>query len=572
MANIKIMALGGLGEQGKNMYIVEVNESIFIFDAGLKYPEINMFGVDAIVPDITYLIENKERIEGVFVSHGHQDNIGALAYLLRNIPLRVYGTHFTISLIEESLANDKMDIKKYKLFRINENKTLKFKNATCSFFNTTHSIPESVGIALKTEDGVIVYATDFNFNPQTENYYQVSYDKITELGKENVLAVLAESVGTTSLGRPKNTSAFEYSFNSVLNKVEKRLLVAVYSSDLLRMQQVINLCLAKGKKIAFIGKNADRLVNLARTSNYINIPESSLLSLKYLDENNKNDIKDLVVIVTGVRNEPYNTLMRMARGDDRLINVEKGDSIVIMCPAMAGSELYVTNAINELYRSDASLTIYKRSQLCRTHADEADLRTLYAMLKPKYIIPIKGEYRHMYEHSLIAMKYGKTRDEIALLDNGEMIEINNGILGNRHQYHLNDVFVDGSLIGGVNEEVIKDRETLSEEGIVIINVGYDVRTRKIVLNPNVITKGFTYKMNKEELDKIVIELTTRVVNNALQRKSFDLLQLKDVVENEVSNTLFRFTRHRPVIVSNIIEVNKPHQEVPKNKKHKITKK
>ncbi len=557
MANIKIMALGGLGEQGKNMYVVEINDNIFVLDAGIKYPEIDMFGVDAVVPDISYLIENKKRIQGVFLSHGHEDNIGAIPYLLERIPVRVYGTHYTLSLVEDSLKMNKMDIKKYKLYRINDKKVLTFDDVTVSFFNTTHSVPESVGIALQTDDGTIVYATDFNFNPETESYYKVSYEKITDIGKEKVLAVLSESVGTSSLGRPSDFSNFEYKLNNILNSTEKRVIIAAYSEDLLRVQKAINIALQKEKKIAFIGKGSERLVNFARNTNYINIDEESLVNLKYIDEHNTNNIKDLVVFVTGVRNEPYAALNRMVKHEDRLIHIEKGDSIVIVCPPKSGSELYVTNVINELYRSDASITIFDKNDIFGTHATNADLKTLYSMLKPKFAMPIKGEYRHMYDHSQVLLKMGYNKENILTLENGEMIEIVNGEIVNIEKKSLSDIFVNGSLVGGVNEKVIKDRETLSEQGIVIVNVAYDVRTRKLINDPSIITKGFTYKLSDEQLDEIVSNITVKIVNNTLLKKSFHVEQLKEVLQTEISNQLFRYTKHRPIIMISITEVNKP---------------
>lgn len=557
MANIKIMALGGLGEQGKNMYIVEINNDIFVLDAGLKYPEIDMYGVDAVVPDITYLIENKKRIQGIFLSHGHEDNIGAIPYLLKRIPVRVYGTHYTLSLVEDFLKTNKMDVKKFKLFRINDKKVLTFNDVTCSFFNTTHSVPESIGISLQTEDGSIVYATDFNFNPETEDYYKVSYEKITDIGKEKVLAVLAESVGTSSLGRPTDYSSFEYSLNNILNNTQKRVIIAGYSEDLLRVQKAINIALARGKKIAFIGKGSDRLVNFARNTNYINIDEDAIINLKYIDDNNKNMIEDLVVFVTGVRNEPYSALNRMAKCEDRLIHIEKGDSVVIMCPPKSGSELYVTNVINELYRSDASINVFEKKHLCGTHATNSDLKMLYSMLKPKFALPIKGEYRHMYDHSQVLIKMGYNKENILQLENGEMVEIVNGEIVNIEKHVLTDVFINGSLVGGVNEKVIKDRETLAEEGAVIVNVSYDVRTRKLIGDPSIITRGFTYKLPDEQLHEIVSNITVKIINNALLKKTFNLEQLKDVLQNEISNQLFRFTKHRPIIILSILELNKP---------------
>ena len=326
---------------------------------------------------------------------------------------------------------------------------------------------------------------------------------------------------------------------------------------MLRVQKAINIALQKEKKIAFIGKGSERLVNFARNTNYINIDEESLVNLKYIDEHNKNNIKDLVVFVTGVRNEPYSALNRMVKHEDRLIHIEKGDSIVIVCPPKSGSELYVTNVINELYRSDASITIFDKNDIFGTHATNADLKTLYSILKPKFAMPIKGEYRHMYDHSQVLIKMGYNKEDILTLENGEMIEIVNGEIVNIEKKSLSDIFVNGSLVGGVNEKVIKDRETLSEQGIVIVNVAYDVRTRKLINDPSIITKGFTYKLSEEQLDEIVSNITVKIVNNTLLKKSFHVEQLKEVLQTEISNQLFRYTKHRPIIMISITEVNKP---------------
>ena len=265
----------------------------------------------------------------------------------------------------------------------------------------------------------------------------------------------------------------------------------------------------------------------------------------------------MVVFVTGLRNEPYASLMRMAKHEDRLIHIKKGDAIVVMCPPMAGSELYTTNAINELYKSDASIKVFEKKDLCGNHANGSDLKTLYSILKPKFIIPIKGEYRHIYEHSQVALKMGYFKEQILQLDNGEMVEFVNGEIEGYQTYPLTDVYVNGSLIGGVNDKVIKERETLAEEGVIIVNIAFDVRTRKLIGEPTCLTRGFTYKMADEQLCEIVGGIATKIMNNALQRKSFDIEQLKDVLENEISNQLFRFTKHRPIIMLSIAELNKP---------------
>lgn len=555
MANLKIMALGGLGEDGKNLYIVETDESIFILDAGLRYPDIDMYGVDAVVPDISYLMERKNKIAGIFVSHGHEDNIGAIPYLLRNLPINVYGTHFTISLIENLLTDNKMDIKKFRLYRINENKVLNFKGVKVELFNTTHSLPESIGIAIHTADGTIIYATDFNFAPTGEDHYTTSFSKITDLGKGKVLALMSESVGTTSLGRVSNDMMLEHNFNNILTHAKSRIIVAAYSSDLKRIQKIINLAIEENRKIAFVGYKGVKFVETAMLNNYLKVPEGKLVTLKPYSETNRNDDDNLVVIVHGKREEAYSLLVKMVLGDDKFIRLTPNDQIIVMCPPVSGTEKLATNAINTLYRYDMNLTTYDRNILRPSHATSDDLKLMYSVLKPKYIIPIKGEYRHMYEQLLVALDFGFERNRVLLTDNGEILNFKDGKPIDRSKTKVGDVFVDGSLTGDVNEEVIKDRETLSTDGALVITMYYDIRQRKVVKKVNVISKGIVGKMEDEELTKKVCELSRSIFENSLWRKNYSLEQAEKTINDEITKLIFRTTKHKPLIVFVPIEVN-----------------
>lgn len=557
MAKIKIFALGGLGENGKNMYVVEVNDRIFILDAGLKYPDIDMYGVDAVIPDIQYLIDNKERIEGVFITHGHEDHINALPYLLKKVPIRVYGTHFTICLIESLLSDYKMNIKNYKLYRINETKILNFSTTTVSFFNTSHSIPESVAIAIHTEDGAIVYCTDFNFGPTLFGRYQTSFDKITELGKEKVLALLTESIGAGTINRIKNDSLLEHSYKNILTNASGRIIVSAYSSDLSRIQKIINMSIERGKKIAVIGRKAEKIVDVAIKSHYLDIPKNHFEILQpYAEVDSGQNRDDLVVIVTGVRNEPYTLLVRMTLGEDKLIKIGPNDTTVVMCPPIPGTEKFSIDSLNTLYRYDVNAKILDKDVLKSSHADKADLKLLYAMLKPKYIIPVKGEYRHMYEQSLVATSAGYNSENILLLDNGEVAVFENSELLEKESVYTGDIFVDGSLLGSVNEEVINTRESLAFDGAIILTLNYDVRLRKVVSTQKIITKGVSYNMPIEELSEKVNTVAMKIINNNLVKKRFDLKATSDSIIEEVGKLVYRLIQHRPVILPILVEISK----------------
>lgn len=556
MAKIKIMALGGLGENGKNMYLVEVNEQIFILDAGLKYPEIDMYGVDAVVPNIDYLIANKNRIEGLFISHGHEDNIGAIPYLLKNIPMGIYGTHFTISLIEGLLVQNKMNIKNYKLFRINDTKVLKFGEVIVSFYNNTHSIPEAVGIAIKTEDGMIVYSTDFNFGMQFNEKYDTSFEKMTDISKNSVLAILGESVGLSSINRVPNDILLEHRYNNILNNTKNRIIVAAFSTDLNRIQKIIDLSLLKNKKIAFIGRKAQNSIDVAITNHYLKFPEGSLIELKAPEDKTKNELDDLVIIVVGTRNEPYTTLVKMASGDAKGIKINKDDQVVLMCPPIPGTEKYTTDAINELSKYGVNLTIFDKTVLRSNHASQDDLKLLYAIMKPKYIIPIKGEYRHMYEHRLLINTLGYNKEACILLDNGEVVTfINREKQQTIEKVVVGDVFVDGTLTGDVNEEVIKDRENLATEGAIIVSINYDLRCRTIKGKPIVIFEGVVVGAKEEELRSSIIATSNKLVISALTKKKLDLESLKTGLEEEITKAVSRIIKKRPVVIINLLDQN-----------------
>lgn len=553
MAKIKIMALGGLGENGKNMYLVDVNNRIFILDAGIKYPEVDMYGVDAVVPNISYLIENKDRIEGIFLSHGHVDNMGALVYLLKNIPVKVYGTHLTISVLEQNLETNKMNIKKYKLYRINDSKTLKFNNVKVVFYNSTHSIPESLGIGIITEDGAIVYSTDFNFGLQFDGKYDTSFNQIAEISKSNVLALLSESVGLSSINRVSNDTLLEYNYNLLLNKALKRIIVCAFSTDLNRIQKIIDLSLERGKKIAIL-HNKKAVIKVALENKYLRIPEESFVTLKQLDEKNQNDIDNLVVIVAGERFEPYTMIANMSIGENKYINLNLDDKVVLMCPPIPGTEKYTTNAINILSKNGCEVVVFDKTVLRSTHANREDLKLLYSMMKPKYTIPIKGEYRHLYDHKEIAYSLGYNEETCIMLDNGQIAEFENGNLINKDQFvKVGDVFIDGKSTGDVNEEVIREREALAQEGVVVVNIIYDLRTRDIIGEPHIMYKGVVYNNQLEVLNQNITLICLKHVNVALTKKQLNIDSLKSTLINEIGKVLHRILKKHPVVIINLLE-------------------
>ncbi|MBQ4571530.1 MAG: ribonuclease J [Bacilli bacterium] len=555
MSNIKIMALGGLGENGKNLTVVEVNKKIFILDAGMRYPDIDMYGVDLVIPNIDYLIQNKQNIQGIFISHGHDENVGAIPYLLKQLHAKVYATHFTISIIESMLAEHHLNIKDYKLYRINPSRVMNFGDVEVSFFNTTHSLPESIGISINTKDGCIVYCTDFNFSSVNDNKYQTSFDKITDLGKKKVLAVLSESVNSGVTGRITNDTLLEHHYNNILLHNKKRIFVAAYVSDLIRIQKIIDLSALSGRKVCVLSKKNERIFKVATSYNYLNIPSDNLLNVEDYTKEELEELENVVFIIAGTRNEPYSLLVKMALDEAFNLKFKNDDKVVLMCPPAPGIEKHANDSINILSEYDINFTIFDRDILRSQHASPEDLKLLYTMLKPKYIIPIKGEYRQMYDQFLVAKSANFDKSKVLLLDNGEIVTFEDGVLVAENEIiSTGDVFIDGTSIGVVDSDVIKERTLLAEEGVIFIYGVIDMRLRQISGELTVKTRGFTHSFSYDELSTIITGLAEKLINNYFKKKTWSLDAVKVGIIEETQKLIFRFTKHRPIIVPILIEI------------------
>lgn len=555
MSKIKFCALGGLGENGKNMYILEIDEKIFILDAGLKFPSVDLYGVDTVVPDISYLVENKKRVQGIFLSHGHDENIGAVPEILKVMDVGVFGSHFTISLVELGLMDAGLDVKKYRLYRMSEEKVLKFGNISVAFYKTTHSIPESFGIAIKTVDGAIVYAPDFTFASTSDAKYRTSYGKLLEIAKDGVLALLSESLGTSNINRVNS----DYNLNHTVNDVlihSKRVIFSMYSSDLDRIQKVINLSVANNRRVAIIGRKVQKIINIAMTTGYLKIPSENLVNLKFMDEVNNNEDEDLVVIVTGNRHEPFFGLQRMALGQDRLVKLTEEDSVVIISPPVFGTERIAANCIDLINQVGCKITNIQKSSLKSSHADGEDLKMLYQMLNPKYIVPIVGEYRHQYMQKNTALELGYDEKRIVMVDNGEQITFENGeLLDLKEKIAVGDVLVDGSIIGDINEVVLHDREMLSQDGVVIVSAITDIYKREILSEPIVEMKGFIMNNPSSDLNKEIIKLASKELTKFISSKNSDLSLLRNNLKETITKYITKSTGKTPVVIAAIVDIN-----------------
>lgn len=555
MSKIKFFALGGLGENGKNMYVCEVDERIFILDAGLKYPSVELYGIDTIIPDIEYLRNNRDRIMGIFISHGHEDHIGAVTELLKEFDVGVFGTHFTISIIEDNIAEAGMNVKDYRLYRINEDKVLRFGNVTVEFYNVSHSIPESVNIAICTKDGAIVYAPDFCFDTSRDKKYRTSFSRINDIAKKGVLALAVESLGTTNINRVTSNATLDHYITQALQK-EQRLIFSCFATDLEKIQRIINLSVEYNKKIALIGIKAQKIVNIAITSGYLNVPEANFVNLKYIDDNNKNDDKDLVVIVTGTRHEPFYMLQRMCKKIDRLIEIQENDIVLMVTPPVPGTERMAARTIDALLKSKADVFELKKNMLKSSHADSEDLKILYSMLNPKYIIPVLGEYRHQFQQKNIILDYGYPEEKVIMLDNGEVCVFENGVYqGVKEKVPVGDVLVDGSIVGDINEVVLKDRELLSQEGLVLVALTIDSLKKSILSGPEIVCKGFALLDTLDDFIEELKDLIAETTYTYMYKKLIDWNDAKLRLRDKVTQAINKKTKKNPIVIVTIIDIN-----------------
>lgn len=546
MSKIKIEALGGMQENGKNLYVVEVDEQIFILDAGLIYPEIDLYGIDAAIPNIDYLIENKNRIVGIFVSHGHEDHIGAIPYLLKSINVKVFGTHFTISLIEELLTLNDMDVKKYRLYRINDTKELTFGNVSVVFYNVNHSIPESAGIVLYTEDGAIVYAQDFNFAKSLNKKYKISYNRLLELNSKNVLAVMSESIGITDTIRVSNDLVFDNELHNVLYQTQGNIFVVGYSTDLSRLQKVVTLAANFGKKIAIIGRKGEQIVNMAVKTNYLEIPKKQFVKLGECEEEN------LVVLIVGTNTEPYYLVERILEGKHKTISFKENDLIVGLSDPVTATKKYVLHVLDKLYLKDLKFFPIEKKNLRSSHATADDLVQLYSITNPKYAIPIKGEDRHLIKHVNLLKELGYN-DNILDISDGNVAVFENGNFVNYEKINNGTLYVDGNLTGNVDKEIVEERNRLANDGIIHILSYVDTKNKKIVKDPVIITRGFVSSKVGEEGLELVKQNVIKVLNASFAKRK-TMTDFEAAIENDIQRLLYRLTKKNPTILPVVVDL------------------
>ena len=552
MSNIKLIALGGVRENGKNLYIAEVDESIFVLDVGLKYPENEQLGVDFVIPNMDYLFENKDRIAGVFLTHGHADAIGALPYLLAETKVPVFGSELTIELAKLFVkGND--TVKKFNDFHvIDEDTEIDFGGTVVSFFKTTHSIPESLGIVLKTSEGNIVYTGDFKFDQTASQSYATDFARLAEIGREGVLALLSDSANADSNIQVASESEVAKEISNTIGDCEGRVIVAAVASNLSRIQQVFEAAARTGRRVVLTGFDIENIVRTAIRLKKLSLVDERLLIKP--KEMSKFEDHELIILETGRMGEPINGLRKMSIGRHRYVEIKESDLVYIVTTPSIAKEALVARVENMIYQAGGVVKLITQDLRVSGHGNERDLQLMLNLLQPKFLFPIQGEYRELAAHAKAAMAIGMLPENIFIPKRGSIMEYEKGDFVPAGAVSSGDVMIDGNAIGDVGNIVLRDRKVLSEDGIFIVAITVNRRDKKIISKAKVHTRGFVYVKKSRDILRESADLINKTVEDYLAKDNFDWSELKGSVRDNLAKYLFEQTKRRPAILPVVMEV------------------
>ncbi|HAG13674.1 MAG TPA: RNase J family beta-CASP ribonuclease [Ruminococcus sp.] len=549
---VRIIPLGGLGEIGKNMTVIECANDMFIIDCGLAFPDAEMLGVDLVIPDFTYIERNAERLRGIVLTHGHEDHIGGLAYLLKKVNTPVYGTRLTLALVEAKLREHQLD-GKVNLNVVQPRKTIRMGCMAVELIHVNHSIPDSVGLAIHTPAGVLVHTGDFKVDYSPINGGIIDLGRFGELGSKGVLALMADSTNAERPGYTPTERKVGASFEKLFAEAEgKRIIIATFSSNIHRVQQIINHAESCGRKVAVFGRSMVNVITIARELGYLEVKEGTIIDIDLM---NRYPAEKVVLITTGSQGEPMSALTRMAMGDHKKVSITPQDFIIISATPIPGNEKYVTKVVNELMKSGAHV-VYERMYEVHVsgHACQEELKLMLSLVKPRFFIPVHGEYKHLKKHAELAMELGLDRDHIIVGQIGDVIESNGIDMRIVGQAPAGRVLVDGLGVGDVGSIVLRDRKHLAQDGLIIIVVGIDRAENAIVSGPELISRGFVYVREAEEMMDEARSLLTDTLDQCAPSDLRDWNALKAKMRDVLSDHIFRKTKRSPMILPIIMEV------------------
>lgn len=547
MSKINIVALGGQNEIGKNMYIVEVDNKIFVFDAGLKYADDKLLGVDYIIPNYEYLKENQDRIIGLFISHGHDNQIGAIADILTDIPnLKIYAGKFTLEVLKQDL--EESGITKANLIEISAHKKIDFGEENIFPIQISHSIPDCFLYVLNTKDGAIVFSSNYIFDPAMMGPYSTDIGKLAYIGKQGVLCLLNESIYADKQGFSSPKHRASSMIRTIITENEGRIFFNIFETQIYRIQELLDELITTNRNIVIMGKNLQNTILKGIDLGYIKFDKERILPINHVND------EGIVVIISNERENPYNSLKRILRNSDKFVSLTETDTVVMLSPIYEGSEISATTIFNKIAKIGSKLIILPKN-IISPHASSEDIMMMINLMKPKYYIPVMGEYRHQVENAILAHKLNIDENNVLLKLNGEFTTFEDGVLvENDTRIKVEDILIDGKTAGDIGDLVLKDREMLSDSGIVIVDVNIDKEKRTIINKPNVVTKGFIYV--KENIDMIKEAETivgTAVLEN-VKENYIDYNKIKLDIRDRLGKYFYKETECKPMIIIVVQEI------------------
>lgn len=548
---LKVIPLGGLGEIGKNMTAIEYDNEIIVIDCGIAFPDEDMYGVDLIIPEINYLLENEDKVKGLFITHGHEDHIGAIPFILKQINMPIYGTKLTLGLVENKIREHGL-LQTTKLHVVKPRDVIALEYLSVEFIRTTHSIADSCSLAIHTPVGVIFHTGDFKVDHTPIDNEPMDLERISELAQAGILLLMSDSTNVERKGYTMSEKAIGDTFMKLFDRASGRIIVATFASNIHRMQQIIDASRAFNRKVAFSGRSMENISRVAMDLGYLHIDDDMLVNMKQI-----NTIADdeLTLIVTGSQGEPMGALARIAFSTHRQLKLQPNDLFIISASPIPGNDKLVGRVINQLYKKGADV-IYKDLEAVHVsgHACQEELKLILRLTHPKFFMPVHGEYRHLVHHKNLAMSVGIPKDNIKVLETGQILELTPHTAEVNGRVHTGAVLVDGIGVGGVGNIVLRDRKMLAEGGMIIIVATIDKHSKELISEPYILTRGFVYVKEAEDLMNNIKEIATTELQTLLENDTNEIMVMKTRVKKTLERYLYEQTKRRPSIFPIIMEV------------------
>lgn len=548
---IRIIPLGGLNEIGKNLTAIEYKNDIVIIDCGLRFPDEEMFGIDIVIPDVSYLVKNKDKVRGIFLTHGHEDHIGALPYVLKQLNVPVYGTKLTLGIVEYKLKEHGL-LSVVELIRVSPRDVVKLESVSVEFIKTNHSIADSVAIAVHTPLGIILHTGDFKIDYTPIDGMVADLPRFAELGRKGVILMMADSTNVERPGYTMSESTVGETFENIFSQAKGRIIVATFASNIHRIQQVITAATKYGRKVAVSGRSMENIVGVATELGYITADKDVLIGIDYINKYNDNQI---VIITTGSQGEPMSALSRMAASEHKKVTITPGDMVIISATPIPGNEKTVSKVINRLFKKGADVIYEALADVhVSGHACQEELKLMHTLVKPKFFVPVHGEYRHLKQHAELAMKLGLPQENIIIADIGEVIEITRDSIKKNGIVVSGQVFVDGLGVGDVGNIVLRDRKHLSQDGILTVVVTIEKESGSVIAGPDIISRGFVYVRESESLMEEARLIVRDVLRECEEKHITEWATIKTNIKEALRIFLYEKTKRKPMILPIIMEI------------------